>query len=340
MTGMASDPSVLPAGTWRTPATHLEVALNHPWFRLLARAQSVIAAETHRFWSARGVHSLMLPVTTGAVSSPMGLGSDSLPITVTLHGRDTHLADSMQFALEFGCRVIGADCFYLMPSFRGEPNDARHLGEFAHSEAELAGDLEATMKVVEEYIRALAGALVDQLADEMSTRTDVERLNRLANADDFEQISFDEVEQLIAGTPGGVVSHGSWRELTSVGEHAVMERLGAFVWIHSWDELAVPFYQAIGSDGRARNADLLFGIGEVVGAGERVRTGDDTRAALRRHGVDADPYEWYARMKDINPIRTSGFGMGIERFLAWVLDYHDIRDMQLLLRGSGVNAQP
>lgn len=47
-----------------------------------------------------------LPITTGSISSPMGLGSDSIPVKIQLGGRDTYLADSMQFALEYGCRFL------------------------------------------------------------------------------------------------------------------------------------------------------------------------------------------------------------------------------------------
>lgn len=53
-----------------------------------------------------------LPVTTGSISSPMGRGSDSLPVKVKLEGVETYLADSMQFLLEYGCRLTNKGVYY------------------------------------------------------------------------------------------------------------------------------------------------------------------------------------------------------------------------------------
>jgi asparaginyl-tRNA synthetase len=92
----------------------------------------------------------------------MGLGSDSLPVHVELGGVNTYLADSMQFMLELACRLTGRDCYYIMPSFRGEACDETHLSQFFHSEAEIRGDLADVMAVVDEYILHLAGGLLDR----------------------------------------------------------------------------------------------------------------------------------------------------------------------------------
>ena len=134
-----------------------------------------------------------------------------------------------------------------------------------------------------------------------------------------------------------VSGDGAWRNLTRRGERALMEQFGGFVWVTHWDHLAVPFYQAFGDAERrtARNADLLFGIGETVGAGERHTSDVEMVEALDLHRVDAEPYTWYADMKREAPMRTAGFGLGVERLLLWVLKHDDIRDMQLLPRCNG-----
>lgn len=93
--------------------------LEEPFYRCLVDLQDLISYETARFWRSRDVRSVHLPVTTGSISSPMGLGSDSLPVRVDLFGVPVYLADSMQFMLEYGCRLTSAGCYYLMPSFRG-----------------------------------------------------------------------------------------------------------------------------------------------------------------------------------------------------------------------------
>lgn len=71
----------------------------------------------------------------------MGLGSDSVPVSVSLHGETTHLADSMQFTLEYVLRmeenIRGA--YYIGCSFRGEDHDQMHLNQFYHVECEIPG---------------------------------------------------------------------------------------------------------------------------------------------------------------------------------------------------------
>jgi hypothetical protein len=78
----------------------------------------------------------------------------------------------------------------------------------------------------------------------------------------------------------------TYRSLARAGKLELMRRFGDFTWVTHHDELGIPFFQAsdVGPDGRrvARNADLLMGIGETVGAGERHERADDVREALPR----------------------------------------------------------
>ena len=128
--------------------------------------------------------------------------------------------------------------------------------------------------------------------------------------------------------------------MTRAGERELMARCGEFLWLTHWDSLAVPFYQAIGDNGRAINADLLFGPGEVVGAGQRHTDGQQVLAALAAHDVDPEPYRWYVSMKQAAPMTTAGFGLGVERFLMWLLCHDDIRDLQLWPRANGRRTEP
>ena len=83
-----------------------------------------------------------------------------------------------------------------------------------------------------------------------------------------------------------------------------------------------------------------MGIGETIGCGERHMNYEQLLVALKKHCVDEKEYEWYVEMKKQFPLQTSGFGMGIERFLMWVLKAQDIRNMQICLRFNGENILP
>jgi asparaginyl-tRNA synthetase len=336
---------VVPPRSWCDPATHPLVALDSPWYQLLVEVQHEIFEATAQFWAERGVKSSLLPITTGSISSPMGIGSDSLPVKVTLEGTETYLADSMQFMLEYACRLLPEGSWYVMPSFRGEAADATHLCQFFHSEAEIPGDLDILIGTVEDYLGALARRLVETSADGVRAAAgSVDHVEALANGSQvFTRLTFDEAADLVAGDADAVrVLPVGARTLTRYGERLLMERLGRFVWITHWDHLSVPFYQAFDGDrtGVARNADLLFGPGEIVGAGERHVHPQDLDRALTMHGVDGPEYAWYRALKERQPMLTSGFGMGIERFLMWLLAHDDIRDCQLLPRFNGEPAMP
>ncbi|WP_323373836.1 amino acid--tRNA ligase-related protein [Plantactinospora alkalitolerans] len=276
------------------------------------------------------------------MSSPMGLGSDSLPVAVDMFGVRTYLADSMQFGLEYLCRFAPAGAYYVMPSFRGESTDRTHLAQFMHAEAELPGDLDNVLTVVEAYLRYLAQALASTCSATISRITgDLDHLNRLLHdARPFRRLTFDEAADLLGHDPRWIVRHGGWRSLTREGEQELMARCGQFLWVTHYDHLAVPFYQAQDEHGRAVNADLLFGPGEVVGAGQRHTNRDQVLAALRLHQVDSEAYDWYVRMKETVPLETAGFGLGVERFFMWLLRHDDIRDMQLLPRENGKAINP
>lgn len=335
---------IVPTRSWRQPDSHFVAAMTSEWYRGLVELQHSFTVATLHFWQERGAKWAHAPVTTGSISSPMGLGSDSSPVEVDLHGVPTFLADSMQFALEYLCRLSEPGAYYLMPSFRGEAADATHLCQFQHSEAEIPGRLDDVIAVVEEYVRYLTGWLHTHHAGLLARMAgDVSHIEDLVGRSSaFARLTFDEAVSVVP-EPDGVHADdmGRWRSLTRVGERRLLDRVGPFVWVTHWDHLAVPFYQAVDDSGRrALSGDLLFGPGEVVGAGERHVTGDEVRRALKTHDVPVDSYEWYVTMKDSAPLRTAGFGMGVERYFMWLLRADDIRDFQVFPRENGRNIVP
>ncbi|MFQ6197732.1 amino acid--tRNA ligase-related protein [Streptomyces sp. NPDC000405] len=92
--------------------------------------------------------------------------------------------------------------------------------------------------------------------------------------------------------------------------------------------------------GSIANADPLLGAGEVAGAGERHATAEAVLEGLADHQIGQEPYGWYIEMRERRPLRTSGFGMGVERLLLWVLNHDDIRDLQILVRRNGLDCTP
>jgi asparaginyl-tRNA synthetase len=342
MTDVVVDPIRAPR-SWTNHDTHYEVALTSPWYQTLFQLTDVFHNATVDFWRRRGIRAAYLPLTTGSISSPMGRGSDSTPVQVEVEGVPTYLADSMQFLLEYACRLSANGSYYVMPSFRGEKADATHLCQFYHSEVEIPGDLDTVMHTAQEYVAHLAEAFLRD-ASEIVERVagGTEHLHRPLR-DGFRQISFDDVADLLKNNPTYIKeTFPGCRSMTRAGERRLMETLGEFTWVTHMDHLSVPFYQAFDEADpiRAKNADLLFGIGETLGCGQRHTSVTDLHAALLLHEVKEESYAWYARMRELTPMQTSGFGMGVERFLLWVLQHDDIRDLPPVLRFNGCQINP
>ncbi|KDM89991.1 hypothetical protein EA58_18780 [Photobacterium galatheae] len=274
----------------------------------------------------------------------MGLGSDSLPVQVEIAGRPTYLADSMQFMLEYALRYCPNGVFYMMPSFRGENADQRHLCQFYHSEAEICGSLSDVMGLVNSYLHYLVegiSPLIKQFGQENGF--DTSHLDHfIALSKNIPSIRFSEAVRQLNYAPEFVEKHeAGFYILTNAGERQLITDFKGPVWVTHMPSLSVPFYQADDLDDEySLSADLLMGIGETVGCGQRHDSAEHVLNAMARREVAAEDYEWYVEMRKVRPLQTSGFGMGIERFILWLMNHNDIRDCQLVPRFNQVNFLP
>jgi asparaginyl-tRNA synthetase len=327
---------IAPPHTWGNRPQAFLASLRSPWYGMMADLEDIVARATFEYAHSRGLKSLQVPLTTRTVTCPTGLGSDSEPVPVNVSGVDTYLSDSAQFPLEYGCRLVKNGCYTILPSFRNEVPDETHLNQFAHSEAEIVGGLDDVIEYVEGYVRHLSRKILDEYDRELSAAIrDVTHLERMAgHSAAFPRVTFSEARQLLSDYPDCIRDDDSWRVLTRRGERRLMNIVNEFVWVTHPDHMSVPFYQAFGDTDRrtAASADLFFGMGEIVGSGERHRTGDEVVEALDLHAVAKQDYAWYVDMKYEFPLRTAGFGMGMERYLMWVVNHDDIRDIPLISR--------
>ncbi|GAB2329485.1 asparagine synthetase A [Streptomyces griseoincarnatus] len=325
-----------PPRAWHDPESHFVAAAESPWYRMITAVNAAIVETTVLFYQRRGIAPALMPITVSSVSSPMGLGSDSLPVRVNLLGDETFLADSMQFQLEFMLRHALDGAYYIMPTFRGEDPDTIHLNQFFHSEAEIRGGLNDVIELVEAYLRALTAGIaaspacraVAQAADGLA------HLEALLSKPSLPRITFASAFDLLGQGAFALKEPGVWT-ITRKGEQALIEHCGGAVWLTHPPHASVPFYQRADAQGRALSADLLLGCGEVVGCGERWTTGAEVRRALADHLVNEADYRWYVEMKDRLPLQTAGFGLGIERYLLWLLQHDDIRDLHVMPRLKG-----
>lgn len=342
-----------PPRTWENPQSHSILAIKSQWYRNLFQIQNTLFHSTVNYFSDKCKYSYALtPITTDTISSPMGLGSDSEPVFVNMLGQDVYLADSMQFVLEYFLRFQEGlpGTYYVSPSFRGEDPDATHLNQFYHVECELLGDIDDAISVAEGYVVHLTQDMLKN-----HSKIILSAAGTLSHAQDLikrmeKPLPRVTLEQAISVMPSPDcaewVQEGQpqlGRKLTRKGEEVLIEKYDGPVWLTEMDHLSVPFYQAYvkgSSETKAKAADLLLGLGETVGLGERHSTPEMVEKALRHHAVPEDSYKWYINMRKAIPLSTSGWGMGTERFLCWLLQHNDVRDMQIIPRMKSKKYMP
>ncbi|TAQ84193.1 hypothetical protein B7494_g7493 [Chlorociboria aeruginascens] len=340
--------NVASAKSWEDASTHCLKALRDPWYKAMFVLQDSFYHTCVKFFQTEMSYDYVLsPVTSDCISSPMGLGSDSLPVQIPLYGRNTYLADSMQFTLEYMLRVKDESngMYYISPSFRGENPDTSHLNQFYHVECELPGDMETGMEVMERFIVSVTTELMRKHSDLIqSIAGDISHISNLLQyvrppGTRLPVVDFDEAMNICGNDPEAweyVVEDApeKGKKLTRKGERAVMAQHGGAVWLTMMNHLSVPFYQAY-SDGtklKARCGDLLMGIGEMGGLGERHQTSQDVEDALLHHQVPLESYRWYMDIREYKEMQTVGWGMGMERFMLRLLGHDDVRDIALIPR--------
>ncbi|XDV13600.1 hypothetical protein PO909_001978 [Leuciscus waleckii] len=336
---------ITPPQSWEDPQTHAALAIKSKWYRNLFQIQNTLFHSTVEYFNNKCKYAYALtPITTDTISSPMGLGSDSEPVFVNMLGQDVYLADSMQFVLEYFMRFHDGlpGAYYVSPSFRGEDPDATHLNQFYHVECELQGDMDAAMTIAEGYVAHLTQAMVKQHSDIILNTAGTlshaqELLKNLEKP--LPRVPLDQAINIMPSSDclewvqEGQPQFG--RKLTRKGERVLIKKYGGAVWLTEMDHLGVPFYQAYiegSGKSKAKAADLLLGLGETVGLGERHSTPEMVREALQHHAVPEDSYKWYINIRQAIPLLTSGWGMGSERYLCWLLQHNDVRDMQIIPR--------
>jgi asparaginyl-tRNA synthetase len=342
------------------PNTHYLRVADSEYFHNLILLRNLFKTWCDFFWIKKMyAQNLDLFMLTPSVSSPMGPGSDSEAIEIQFGNNKTFLVDSSQFGFEPVLMNNFEKVYCYLPSMRGENPDKRHLNQFFHCEVELKGDLNMLIPQIEYFVKYLLKQMLKQktLLKNLSSNYELS-ISKITNAlhtpNGFRHIKFDEAVSLLVQSNCrnliNITDHGT--DISSEGEMMLMKLMNARtpIWLTHFDRDRVPFYQKPDPANpiKVLNADLLFPPmssesfgGEVVGAGQRQDTVDEMYESIRRQGLSSDPYEWYIDLRRLkNYSMTSGFGLGVERFLAWILNKDDIKDLILYPRIKNVMTYP
>jgi asparaginyl-tRNA synthetase len=242
-------------------------------------------------------------------------------------GDKAYLTQSGQLYMEAGAMAFGkVYCFG--PTFRAEKSKTRrHLTEFWMCEPEMAYvDLDENMEVIEKLLVAIVGRVLDRRREDLAAlERDVSRLEAVKRP--FPRISYSEaVERLKAG--GTPVEWGA--DFGGDEETVISSWFDRPVLVHRYPADIKAFYMKRDpADPRlALAVDVLApeGYGEIVGGSQREEDLGALEASLERHKLPREAFEWYLDLRRYGSVPHAGFGIGLERTVAWITGVPHLRE--------------
>ncbi|MDD3237403.1 MAG: asparagine--tRNA ligase [Candidatus Gastranaerophilales bacterium] len=304
--------------------THFLMEHRHLWLRSLK--QKAILKIRHRiiksvrdFFDMKGFTLVDAPIFTPNACE----GSTNL-FEVDYFDEKAYLSQSGQLYMEAAAMAVGkAYCFG--PTFRAEKSKTRrHLTEFWMVEPEVAfADIYDNMDLAEEFVEYIVQNVVEHNRAELETlERDISKLENIKRP--FPRVSYDEAIEILHkkgnDTPWGEDFGGD--EETLIGEE-----FDKPVMIHHYPMSVKAFYMKQDGD-KAACVDMIApeGYGEMIGGGERESDINKLKAKIKEQGLSEEVFDWYLDLRKYGSVPHAGFGLGIERTVAWICGLHHVRE--------------
>lgn len=300
----------------------------HLWLRSgLQRAGLRVRAEVeqaiHDFLYDRGFVRIDTPILTGAIGEQAGTLFET-----DYFGRRAFLAQTGQLYVEAACPAF-RKVYCFGPTFRAEKSKTRrHLTEFWMVEPEVAfADSGENMRLQEEFVSYLVERALDRCKEDLDVlERDTTSLERVRPP--FPRISYtDAVHEL--RRRGSAVEWG--QDLGGRDETALMKGRTLPLFVHDYPKRAKAFYMKENpEDPRTVLCDDMLvpeGYGEIIGGSQREDDPERLAARIAEEGLPEEAYSWYLDLRRYGTFPHSGFGLGVERTVAWITGRHHIREL-------------
>jgi asparaginyl-tRNA synthetase len=314
-----------------TPKEHGTTFLfehRHLWLR--SRRQAAVARVRHEvvqairdFFYQRGFVLVDTPILTGAIGEEAG----NLFATDYFDLGKAYLAQTGQLYVEAAAAALGkVYCFG--PTFRAEKSKTRrHLTEFWMVEPEVAfNDSDANMRLQEEFVSYLVSRAIERRSEDLKElERDLAVLERVQPP--FPRISYTEAVARL-NELGSDIRWG--HDLGGDDETLLARQYDRPVFVYNYPKQVKAFYMKENpADPRTvLNNDCLApeGYGEIIGGSQREDDYDKLLARIQQQGLDPEAYRWYLDLRKYGTFVHSGFGLGIERTVAWICGIPHIRE--------------
>jgi asparaginyl-tRNA synthetase len=311
----------------------------HLWIRMpsqwaILRIRSTVISAIREWFELNGYVNMDTPIITPAAAEG----------TSTLFGLEyfdegmAYLSQSGQLYNEANIAAFGkVYCFG--PTFRAEKSKTRrHLTEFWMVEPEVAFcDLDQLMEIEEQFVTHIVKRVLrDRMPELKSLGRDINRLEKIVPP--FPRISYDDaakkLQELYAAETDPekkeMLKFDWGIDFGAPHEAALTNLYEKPVFVYGYPTQVKAFYMEPwpGRPEVCKSVDLLApeGYGEIIGGSERMSDPDLLLQRIHEHGLPEEAYKWYLDLRRYGSVPHSGFGMGVERTVAWICGIEHIRE--------------
>jgi len=299
----------------------------HLWLRS-SRQRSALKVRSEVSQAIRDFHyERDFVLIDSPILTPAACEGTSTLFETDYFGEQAYLSQSGQLYLEPAAAVFGK-VYCLGPTFRAEKSKTRrHLMEFWMVEPEVAFlEFEGLCDLAEEFISYLVARVLDRCAEELKV-LERETSKLEAATSPFPRITYTEAIETLKKAGVSI----EWGEDFGGDDETILaEQFDRPVLVTHYPAALKAFYMEPDPENPelALALDVLApeGYGEIIGGSQRIHDHDLLKRRLEEHELPLEAFQWYLDVRRYGTFPHSGFGMGIERFVAWVCGLKHLRE--------------
>ncbi|MBW2987791.1 asparagine--tRNA ligase [Candidatus Woesearchaeota archaeon] len=301
----------------------------HLWLRsrkmvAIMKIRSTVVGAIHKFFRNRGFFEFDPPIF-----QPTQSEGGSTVFEVKYFDDTTYLAQTWQLYAEAAIYALGK-VYDVSPTFRAEKSKtSRHLAEFWMAEMEAAWmDLKEVTEVAKDEIRFIIEEVLEHNQEELKLlKRDIKLLEHYATSE-YPTIKYKEVLKILKEKYNMEVEWG--KDLRTLEEAKIADHFKVPVVVTNYPVETMAFYKPEDPDdpGTALCFDMVApeGYCEIVGGSQRSMDVEDMQKRLKAIGEDPKNYDWYFDLRRYGNTPHSGYGIGVERVVAWICGLDNIKD--------------
>jgi asparaginyl-tRNA synthetase len=304
----------------------------HLWVRsrrmtAIMKVRSTMTGAIHEFFRSKGYYEFTPPIFT-----PNACEGGATLFEVKYYDKKVYMTQTWQLYAEAMIFSLGK-IYDMSPTFRSEKSKtSRHLTEFWMAEMEGAWmTYHDVIQVAKDEIKFIIKRILEENQAELELlEVDTPKLEKMLDKE-WPTITYTEALNILKEKSG--MDRGWGKDLRTIEEEELMKHFDTPVAVTQYPKDIMAFYKPVEETADAPGPvakcfDMLAPDGglEIVGGSERDTDVQSLIESLKKEGEDVENYDWYLDLRRYGSVVHSGYGLGVERTLQWILGLDNIKD--------------